>query len=58
MAEEQQGQERSEQPTNKRLDEARKKGQVARSRELISMASRWMDNVIRDFNYRSSVAPE
>lgn len=34
MAEEQQGQDRSEQPTNKRLDEARKKGQVARSREL------------------------
>ena len=34
MAEEQQGQERSEQPTGKRLEEARKKGQVARSREL------------------------
>ena len=34
MAEEQLGQERSEQPTGKRLDEARKKGQVARSREL------------------------
>lgn len=34
MAEEQQGQERSEQPTAKRLTEARKKGQVARSREL------------------------
>ncbi len=34
MAEEQQGQERSEQPTSKRLTEARKKGQVARSREL------------------------
>ena len=34
MAEEQQGQERSEQPTAKRLNEARKKGQVARSREL------------------------
>ena len=34
MAEEQHGQERSEQPTSKRLDEARKKGQVARSREL------------------------
>ena len=34
MAEEQQGQERSEQPTSKRLDESRKKGQVARSREL------------------------
>jgi flagellar biosynthetic protein FlhB len=34
MAEEQQGQERTEQPTAKRLTEARKKGQVARSREL------------------------
>ena len=34
MAEEQLGQERSEQPTSKRLDESRKKGQVARSREL------------------------
>ena len=34
MAEEQQGQERTEQPTAKRLAEARKKGQVARSREL------------------------
>ena len=34
MAEEQQGQEKSEQPTSKRLDESRKKGQVARSREL------------------------
>jgi len=34
MAEEQQGQERSEQPTAKRLSEARNKGQVARSREL------------------------
>ena len=34
MAEEQLGQERTEQPTAKRLTEARKKGQVARSREL------------------------
>ena len=34
MAEEQTGQERSDQPTAKRLTEARKKGQVARSREL------------------------
>ena len=34
MAEEQQGQERTEEPTAKRLTEARKKGQVARSREL------------------------
>ena len=34
MAEEQSGQERSEQPTAKRQTEARNKGQVARSREL------------------------
>jgi flagellar biosynthetic protein FlhB len=34
VSEEQSGQERSEQPTSKRLDESRKKGQVARSREL------------------------
>ena len=34
MAEEQQGQERTEEPTSKRLTEARNKGQVARSREL------------------------
>jgi len=34
VAEEQTGQERSEEPTAKRLSEARKKGQVARSREL------------------------
>ena len=34
MAEEQLGQERSEEPTSKRLEEARNKGQVARSREL------------------------
>ena len=34
MAEEQASQERSEEPTGKRLDESRKKGQVARSREL------------------------
>ena len=34
MAEEQSAQERSEEPTAKRLDESRKKGQVARSREL------------------------
>jgi len=39
MAEENQdGQEKSEQPTAKRLDEAKKKGQVARSRELNTMA--------------------
>ncbi len=37
MAENDNGQERSEQPTPKRLDDARKKGQVARSRELNTM---------------------
>lgn len=34
MAEEQSGQERTEQPTERRLQEARRKGQVPRSREL------------------------
>ena len=34
MAEEQTGQERTEEPTAKRLQQAREKGQVARSREL------------------------
>ena len=34
MAEEQTGQERTEQPTERRLQEARRKGQVPRSREL------------------------
>jgi flagellar biosynthetic protein FlhB len=39
MAEENQdGQEKTEQPTAKRLDEAKKKGQIARSRELNTMA--------------------
>ncbi len=39
MAEENQdGQEKTEQPTSKRLDDARKKGQIARSRELNTMA--------------------
>ena len=38
MAEEKDtSQERSEQPTNKRLDDARKKGQIARSREFNTM---------------------
>ncbi|HEY9051157.1 MAG TPA: flagellar biosynthesis protein FlhB [Gammaproteobacteria bacterium] len=37
MAEQETGQERSEQPTPKRLDDARKKGQVPRSRELNTM---------------------
>ena len=39
MAEEQTGQERTEQPTERRLQEARKKGQVPRSRELNTMLS-------------------
>ncbi|MGB0764388.1 MAG: EscU/YscU/HrcU family type III secretion system export apparatus switch protein, partial [Luminiphilus sp.] len=34
MAEEQTGQERTEEPTARRLQQAREKGQVARSREL------------------------
>ena len=38
MAENQHGQEKTEQPTAKRLDDARRKGQVPRSRELNSMA--------------------
>ena len=39
MAEEQTGQERTEQPTERRLQEARRKGQVPRSRELNTMLS-------------------
>ena len=39
MAEEQTGQERTEQPTERRLQEGRKKGQVPRSRELNTMLS-------------------
>lgn len=38
MAENQDGQEKSQEPTAKRLNEARKKGQVPRSRELNTMA--------------------
>lgn len=38
MAEEQTGQERTEEPTPRRLQKAREEGQVARSRELTSMA--------------------
>jgi flagellar biosynthetic protein FlhB len=34
LAESESGQDRSEEPTQKRLDEARRKGQIARSREL------------------------
>ncbi|MEE4277785.1 MAG: flagellar biosynthesis protein FlhB [Halieaceae bacterium] len=39
MAEEQSGQERTEEPTERRLQEARRKGQVPRSRELNTMLS-------------------
>ena len=39
MADEQTGQERTEQPTERRLQEARKKGQVPRSKELNTMLS-------------------
>ncbi len=39
MAEEQTGQERTEQPTERRLQEARKKGQIPRSKELNTMLS-------------------
>ncbi|HHH38902.1 MAG TPA: flagellar type III secretion system protein FlhB [Sedimenticola sp.] len=38
MAENQDGQEKTEQPTAKRLEDARRKGQVPRSRELNTMA--------------------
>ncbi|MDJ0806505.1 MAG: flagellar biosynthesis protein FlhB [Gammaproteobacteria bacterium] len=38
MAENQDGQEKTEQPTAKRLEDAKKKGQIARSRELNTMA--------------------
>jgi flagellar biosynthetic protein FlhB len=37
MAENENGQERSEQPTAKRLDDAKRKGQIARSREFNTM---------------------
>ncbi|MCF6281602.1 MAG: flagellar biosynthesis protein FlhB [Candidatus Polarisedimenticolaceae bacterium] len=38
MAENETGQDKTEEPTTKRLDESRKKGQIARSRELNTMA--------------------
>ncbi len=38
MAEEQQGQEKTEEPTQRKQEKAREEGQVARSRELSSMA--------------------
>ena len=63
MAEEQPGQERTEQPTEKRLQEARQKGQVPRSRELNTLLSLllsafallffggdWLDSVQRVFS--------
>ena len=47
MAENADGQEKSEEPTSKKLEDARKKGQVARSKELATMlimmiASLWL----------------
>lgn len=59
MAENADGQERSEEPSQKRLDEARRKGQIARSREfnsmlmLISAAVSLLlmgDDLMRDFS--------
>lgn len=38
MAESESGQDRSEEPTQKRIDEARRKGQIARSKELNTLA--------------------
>ena len=38
MAESESGADKSEEPTSKRLEEARKKGQIARSRELSTLA--------------------
>ncbi|MCP4996843.1 MAG: flagellar biosynthetic protein FlhB, partial [Gammaproteobacteria bacterium] len=38
MAENEDGQEKSEQPTEKRLQDSKRKGQIARSRELNTMA--------------------
>ncbi|MCW8974263.1 MAG: EscU/YscU/HrcU family type III secretion system export apparatus switch protein, partial [Sedimenticola sp.] len=38
MAENEDGQEKTEEPTAKRLDDAKKKGQIARSKELNTMA--------------------
>ena len=38
MAESESGADKSEQPTSKRLEEARKKGQIARSKELATLA--------------------
>ncbi|MCB1727021.1 MAG: EscU/YscU/HrcU family type III secretion system export apparatus switch protein, partial [Gammaproteobacteria bacterium] len=38
MAENKDGQDKSQEPTSKRINDARKKGQVPRSRELNTMA--------------------
>ena len=38
MAENENGEEKTEQPTAKRLREARKKGQVAKSQDIVSAA--------------------
>ncbi|MCB1870470.1 MAG: EscU/YscU/HrcU family type III secretion system export apparatus switch protein, partial [Gammaproteobacteria bacterium] len=38
MAENQDGQEKTEEPTSKRLQDSKKKGQIARSKELNTMA--------------------
>ncbi len=62
MAENKEGQEKSEQPTGKRLDEARKKGQVATSREFAPVAvlfggagmiTLWMPAAWRQFQHNS-----
>ncbi len=59
MAENADGQERSEDPSQKRLDDARRKGQIPRSREfnsmvmLVSAAASLLfmgDDLMRDFS--------
>lgn len=52
MAESESGADKSEQPTSKRLEEARKKGQIARSKELNTLVvtlggRRWLAGVWR-----------
>ena len=46
MAEEETGQERTEQPTPKRQEDAKKKGQIARSREFNTMAVMLVSTII------------
>ncbi|MGB0909863.1 MAG: flagellar biosynthesis protein FlhB [Nitrospirales bacterium] len=62
MAENKEGQEKSEQPTGKRLEEARKKGQVATSKEFAPIAvlfggagmiTLWMPTAWRQFQHTS-----